>query len=54
MAEHWKTLGPAGKRGYLRAAGVKVHACRDQDGRLDAWITGPSPYKVIGVLTKMT
>ena len=50
VAEHWKTLDSAGKRRYLLAAGVKVHASRDDEGDLDSWLTGASPYVVIGTL----
>ncbi len=50
VADHWQTLDAAGKRRYLLAAGVKVHAARDEDGSLDAWLTGPSPHVVIGTL----
>ena len=50
VAEHWKTLDAAGKRRYLLAVGAKVHAARDEDGELDAWLTGPPPNVVIGTL----
>jgi len=50
VAEHWKTLNAAGKRRYLLAASTKVHAARDEDGTLDAWLTGPPPHVFMGTL----
>ena len=50
IAEHWKTLDSAGKRRYLLAAGVQVHAARDDHGDLDAWLTGPPPNVVVVTL----
>ena len=44
VAEHWKTLDAAEKRRYLLAARVVVHAGRDERGRLEARLTGESPY----------
>jgi site-specific DNA recombinase len=53
VAEHWKTLDAADKRSYLLAARVVVHAARDERGRLEARLTGESPYRVIGVLRQL-
>ena len=49
VKDHWRTLDARGKRRYLLAAQVTVHAHRDERGRLDSWITR-DPYKVIGAL----
>lgn len=44
LGDYWPTLDDAGKRDYLRRAGVKVYASRE-----DRWITG-DPHKVLGAL----
>ena len=45
VAERWGTLDTAGKRRYMLAADVRVHAERG-----NYWITG-NPYELIGTLT---
>jgi DNA invertase Pin-like site-specific DNA recombinase len=46
LGNHWPTLSPAGKRDYLRRAGIKVFA-----SKVDRWITG-DPRRVIGALAR--
>jgi DNA invertase Pin-like site-specific DNA recombinase len=54
--QHWATLDNKGKRAYLLAAGVKVHAARVEPGAdgspWDFWMTG-DPYRLVGTLSKM-
>jgi len=49
LKDYWPTLDAAGKRSYLLNSGVVIHARREEDGRLDVWMTG-NPAKVVGTL----